>query len=288
MSWHTYSLTTQSRGPPHGHSIQIIFVRRSCVGPLFWLLAAFPSEYIVLDDKSSMNTSGIFLSMFARILFAGFLAITTFLAILMIGFSGDSGFSPVFIYLCVSTLLFAGTGIVILVTPFTSASPLPRGYKVLVGLFVISMVQPFWVAGVVKMFFTEPAVKNTAVVAIKAPATICVSQKSSDPNNIAWIDIAVGDASYSRFPENPALGSGQTACNSYYVKPLETVKIRAYTSTPANAVEYWTEPGPGDVVSGTLEEKISPKEQLCIAVSPVNTIPTQNTSWTSGKIQCSR
>ena len=31
-------LTTQSRGPPHGHGIQSIFTPRSCVGPLFWLL----------------------------------------------------------------------------------------------------------------------------------------------------------------------------------------------------------------------------------------------------------
>ena len=33
--WH---LTTQSRGPPHGHDIQIRSNRRPCVGPLFWLL----------------------------------------------------------------------------------------------------------------------------------------------------------------------------------------------------------------------------------------------------------
>ena len=31
-------LTTQSRGPPHGHDIQIRSNRRPCVGPLFWLL----------------------------------------------------------------------------------------------------------------------------------------------------------------------------------------------------------------------------------------------------------
>ena len=31
-------LTTQSRGPPHGHGIQINSIRRPCVGPLSWLL----------------------------------------------------------------------------------------------------------------------------------------------------------------------------------------------------------------------------------------------------------
>ncbi len=41
LAFHTSSqcaLTTQSRGPPHVYCIQVIIIRRLCVGPLFWLL----------------------------------------------------------------------------------------------------------------------------------------------------------------------------------------------------------------------------------------------------------
>jgi hypothetical protein len=38
------NLTTQSRGPPHGHGIQIRSNRRPCVGPLFWLLGGFSKK----------------------------------------------------------------------------------------------------------------------------------------------------------------------------------------------------------------------------------------------------
>ena len=62
--WH---LTTQSRGPPHGHSIQIKSIRRPCVGPLFWLLCAWAFamiKFLVLILLTSSLTGCSFLVSF--------------------------------------------------------------------------------------------------------------------------------------------------------------------------------------------------------------------------------
>ena len=42
------NLTTQSRGPPHGHGIQIRSNRCPCVGPLFWLLASMKHSVAIV------------------------------------------------------------------------------------------------------------------------------------------------------------------------------------------------------------------------------------------------
>jgi hypothetical protein len=229
-----------------------------------------------------MDTTTVFLSLSMRILFAGFLATVTFIAVLMTGFSADSGINSVFIYLCVSTLLFAGTGLVCLVTPMEAVSSGSKAVKIIFGLFIFSILQPF-IVFMVADFFAKPIVANNPMIPITEPATVCISQNSIDPDNVAWVDVAIGNTSFERFPQNSPLKPRQTSCNVYRVKPTESVKIRAYTSTPANAVEYWTGPAPEDVVSGELEVPISQKEQLCIGVYPTSATPA---SWKSVKEPC--
>jgi len=229
-----------------------------------------------------MDTASIFASLFARIIFAGFLAIVTFVAVLMTGFSADSGANPVFYYLCFSTLFFAGTGLICLVTPMSAIASGSKAPKLIFSLFLFSMLQPFLVFTIAN-FFSKPVVANNPIIPVSAPTTVCVSQDSIDPTNLAWIDIAIGDAPFERFAKKVPLASGQTSCNTYYARSSEIIKIRAYTATPENAAEYWTGPAPEDVVTGELAVYIQAKEPLCIGVAPASAMPT---SWTSVKKLC--
>ena len=78
-----------------------------------------------------------------RLMLLAFLIVAGSISALMVGLSGDSGTNFLFIYLCLSWLLFVSSGLALLATPSEAIISSTRSAKVVTRTFLISIAQPF-------------------------------------------------------------------------------------------------------------------------------------------------
>ena len=101
------------------------------------------------ESQESNDGCLIVLSLIVRAVFLCFLVGAGGFGALMVGFSGDSGTNPVFVYLSLSLLLFLGSGFFILISPARVLFSGRLLFNILWLIFFISMIQPFIVSAFV-------------------------------------------------------------------------------------------------------------------------------------------
>jgi len=217
-----------------------------------------------------MSKSEILVSIFLRLCFAAFLTVSGLIAAFMAGMSSDAGPNPVFFYLCLSVLLYVGTGIIILISPASFLFSSSKSSRFLWLIFLFSIVHPF-IALVFAFFLDQPKTSGSTKVDFSTHKTsrICITQRSADPDNLAWVETAFGGTAFQRWPPNMPLKAGESRCTDYSIAPKTTFSYRAYQSTSSNARDLGLPPD--DILS--QEEKFIPLpgEPICLGVVPLKT-----------------
>jgi hypothetical protein len=241
----------------------------------------------------------LFISLLVRALFACFLAVTIFVALLTTGFSGDSGANPIYIYLVISTLAYSVLGITLLFSPSNFLASGSRLAKAIPILFIISALQPLIFVGISQAItdLNKPsAVVTTRENTRDAKTNFCFTQESKDSGRLAWLEIA---RSESEKPQIPGYGSftgvfervngkdsiaaGKTLCKYYEVTPETFIYLRAYQLTIDNSFPKLEIPTPNDVISPTLSSRANIHNRQCFGL-----VPEGEKSWQIMQRDCIR
>jgi len=207
-----------------------------------------------------------------RLLFAAFLFVAGGIGMFMAGMSGDAGPNPLFYYLSVSVLIFLVAGVAILFSPASFLAS-PRS-KWLWWTFGISMLHPM-----VGFMLAVGLSGHKTAVHDSDFARICVTQHSSNPQDLAWVGWKFeSDTHFTGADRKEAMSVGETECEDF---KLANARVIQYVAAPwpsaggQNRFASWSLPAGASPVHAFA---ISPTSTICLGIQP--TLPQKGTQAT--------